>query len=60
MSKLLLPLAILIAAVSLTGCSLWGGKNKKPKSSARVYEGEAPSIRYNDKAETAGGRLNPY
>jgi hypothetical protein len=60
MSKLLLPLAILIAAASLTGCSLWN-KDKKPKSSARLYDGDtSPNIHYSDEPESAGGPINPY
>jgi len=60
MSKLLLPLAILIAAVSLTGCSLWN-KDKKPKSSAKMYEGDtSPNMHFSDEPETAGGPINPY
>lgn len=32
----------------------------KPKSSARVYAGDAPSIRFSDKPEAAGGNINAY
>jgi hypothetical protein len=59
MPKLLLRLAALAILISLTGCS-WGRK-KKPTSSAHIYEGDsAPSIRYSDKPEAAGGPLTPY
>jgi hypothetical protein len=58
MSKLLLPLAVLIAIVSLTGCSLWGKKG--PKSSATLHEGDtSPNIHFNNEPETAGGPFNP-
>ena len=56
MPKLLLPLAIAVALISLTGCS-WG--KKKPASSSHLYEGDAPSIHYYDKPEAAGGQFNP-
>jgi len=32
----------------------------KPKSSAHVYAGDAPTIRFSEKPETAGGRINTY
>jgi hypothetical protein len=58
MPKFLLPLAVLMLVVSLSsGCS-WG-KKKKPASSSRLYEGDGPSIHYNDQRETAGGAFNP-
>ena len=60
MSRLLLPLAILLVVSSLTtGCSLFGKKNKKPASSSHLYEGNAPTIHFNDKPEAAGGEFNP-
>jgi hypothetical protein len=60
MSKLLLPLTVLIAIVSLTGCSLFGKKDKKPKSSAKLYQGDSPSLYFTDEPETAGGPFNPH
>ena len=58
MSKSLLPLAVLVAVASLTtGCSLFG--KKKPASSTHLYEGNSPSIHFNDKPEAAGGEFNP-
>jgi hypothetical protein len=62
MSRFLLPLAVLMALASLTlsGCALWPwGKNKKPASSTHLYEGNSPSIHFNDKPEAAGGQFNP-
>ena len=59
MPKFLLPLVVLFALISLTGCSLWGKKDKKPASSSHLYEGNAPTIHFNDAPETAGGPLNP-
>jgi hypothetical protein len=60
MSKLLLPLAILVAAVSLTGCSLWS-KDKKTKSSSTLYEGDSsPAMRFTNEPESAGGPINSY
>jgi hypothetical protein len=43
--------------VALAGCSLF---HKKQKSSAHLYEGDAPTLRYSDKPEAAGGAVNPY
>jgi hypothetical protein len=57
MSKLLLPLVILIAAISLSGCSLFGSKDKKPESSARLYEGDSPSMHFSRERQTAGGPI---
>ena len=61
MSKLSLPLAVLAAVASLTlsGCAWPWGKNKKPASSTHLYEGNSPSIHFNDKPEAAGGQFNP-
>lgn len=58
MSKLLLPMALIAALSALAGCSMFS--SKKPKSSAHMYEGDAPTIHYSDKPEAAGGALNPY
>jgi hypothetical protein len=63
MSRFFLPLAVLMAVASLTlsGCALWpwGKKDKKPASSSHLYEGNAPSLHFNDKPEAAGGEFNP-
>jgi hypothetical protein len=56
MQKLLLPILCVATALALGACAHRG----KPKSSAHVYSGDAPTIRYSDKPETAGGRVNPY
>ncbi len=58
MSQLLLRLVLLTALGALAGCSLFS--KKKPESSARMYEGDSPSIRYNDEPESAGGPLSTY
>jgi len=57
MSKFLLPLTALLAVASFSGCSLF--HKKKPESSSHLYEGNAPSIHFNDKPEAAGGEFNP-
>ncbi len=59
MLKLILRLLLVVLFASVAGCSLWK-KDKTPKSSARVYDGDAPSIRYSDEPEAAGGPLTPY
>jgi len=59
MWKFLLRLLLVVWFASVAGCSLWK-KEKTPKSSARVYEGDAPSMRYSDEPEAAGGPLTPY
>ncbi|MEP6668759.1 MAG: hypothetical protein ABJF10_06380 [Chthoniobacter sp.] len=58
MPKFLLPLFLLMMLVALSGCSLF--HKKKPESSAHLYEGDAPTLRFNDKPESAGGAVNPY
>ncbi len=59
MSKLLLRLSLALVLCAFASCS-WG-KNKKPTSSAHIYEGDtSPTIRYTDKPEGAGGVLTPY
>jgi uncharacterized protein YceK len=57
MSMLLVRIVLLTTLGALAGCST---SSKKPKSSAHLYEGDSPSIRYSDKPESAGGALNPY
>jgi hypothetical protein len=57
MSKSLRPLLLLVILATLPGCSLF---HKKSSSSAHLYEGDAPTLRFNSKPETAGGRINPY
>jgi hypothetical protein len=58
MSKLFLPVFVLVMLVVLPGCSLF--HKKKPESSAHMYEGDAPTIHFSDKPENAGGAINTY
>jgi hypothetical protein len=58
MSKILALLSLLVALVALSGCSLF--HKKQPRSSAHLYEGDSPTLRYTDRPETAGGAVNPY
>jgi hypothetical protein len=48
-------LLLILAAVILPGCA-----HRKPKSSARMYSGDAPTINYSTKPESAGGHLHTY
>lgn len=57
MRQFLLRFTLLALVVALVGCS--SGKNKKPKSSSRLYEGDSPTIHFNNERETAGGMFNP-
>ena len=52
MSRLLLTALL---ALTLAACA-----RGKPKSTAHMYEGNAPTIKFSDKPENAGGRLNTY
>ena len=56
MKKSRLPL--LLAAAAL--CLLPACAHRQSKSSAHMYSGDAPTIKYSDKPETAGGRMNTY
>lgn len=59
MRRALTTVILLTAIAVLTpGCSIFGGK-RKPKSSARIYEGDSPSIRITEE-QSAGGKLRPY
>ncbi len=58
MPKLFLPLFCIALLLTLPGCSLF--HKKKPESSSHLYEGDAPTIRFNDKPENAGGAINTY
>lgn len=49
---------LFVFAVAVAGCH--GGTKAKPKSTARIYEGDSPNVRMNEKSESAGGRLYPY
>jgi type IV pilus biogenesis protein CpaD/CtpE len=57
MSKPLLRIFLALVVCALAGCA---GRDKQPKSSAHVYEGDAPTIHYSNEREAAGGPLNPY
>jgi hypothetical protein len=60
MRRLFPLLAVLLVLVFATaGCSLFGGSKRSPKSSARIYEGNSPTVRMTTK-EAPGGKLNPY
>ncbi|MDR3402383.1 MAG: hypothetical protein P4L99_07780 [Chthoniobacter sp.] len=58
MPKFLLPLFSLVLLVALSGCAWF--HRKKAESSAHLYEGDSPTMRFNDKPESAGGAVNPY
>jgi len=58
MPKFLLPLFLFVILATLSGCSLF--HKKQEKSTAHLYEGDAPTLRFNDKPESAGGAINPY
>jgi hypothetical protein len=48
-------LLLLLATVLLPGCA-----HRKAKSSAHMYSGDAPTIKYSNKPESAGGHLHTY
>lgn len=52
MSRFLLAALL---ALTLAACA-----RGQPKSSAHIYEGNAPTIHFSDKPENAGGRINTY
>jgi hypothetical protein len=57
MARLLPALLFLLALTFLAaGCS---SGNKKAKSSARIYEGDSPTIRMTER-QAPGGELKPY
>lgn len=53
MSKLLLPALLATAVLFALGACARG----QPKSSARIYPGDGPSIKFMDKPESAGGTI---
>lgn len=55
MPKLLLA-CLAVATLSALGACARG----KPKSSAHVYAGDAPTIKFSDKPENAGGNIHTY
>ncbi|HSI15373.1 MAG TPA: hypothetical protein VK961_25225 [Chthoniobacter sp.] len=58
MPNFLLPLLLCALLTALSGCSLF--HKGAPKSSAHIYEGDSPTIRFNDRRESAGGEVNAY
>lgn len=48
-------LLLLLATLLLPACA-----HRPSKSSAHMYSGDAPTIKYSDKPETAGGHLQTY
>ena len=60
-NMLKLPIRIVFAALliaALPGCSLFHKKNQG--SNAHLYSGDAPTIKYSDKPEAAGGEMHTY
>ena len=55
MQKLLLA-CLAVATLSALGACARG----KSKSSAHMYGGDAPTIKFSDKPESAGGNMNTY
>lgn len=55
MQKLLLALFAVATFSALGACA-----RGKPKSSAHVYAGDAPTIKFSDKPENAGGNIHTY
>lgn len=55
MQKILLACLALATLAALGACA-----RGKPKSSARMYSGDAPTIKFSDKPESAGGNMNTY
>ena len=55
-----LRLAILALATLATLSALGACARGKPKSSAHIYAGDAPTIKFSDKPESAGGNINTY
>ena len=55
MSRLLLATLALALLTALGACT-----RGKPKSTAHIYAGDAPTIKYSDRAENAGGHINTY
>jgi hypothetical protein len=54
----ILPLFLVIAVFAVTACA---HKQPKPKkSSTHIYEGDAPSIKFMDQPEAAGGPVHTY
>jgi hypothetical protein len=45
---------------SLSFALLFGGCAHKPKSSAHIYGGDSPQIKFLDEPEAAGGNIHTY
>ena len=51
----------LFAALALATLAALGACARgKPKSSAHIYAGDAPTIKFSNKPESAGGNINTY
>ena len=55
MQKFLFALTAIATLSALGACA-----RGKPKSSAHIYAGDGPTIKFSDKPESAGGRINTY
>ena len=55
MQKLMLAFLTAATLAALGACA-----RGKPKSSAHIYAGDAPTIKFSDKPESAGGNINTY
>jgi hypothetical protein len=55
MQKILLTAFTAAALFALGACT-----HGKKKSTAHIYAGDAPTIKFSDKPESAGGHLNAY
>ncbi|MEI8107729.1 MAG: hypothetical protein WCI46_07920 [Verrucomicrobiota bacterium] len=53
MPKFFLILPLLILLLSLFSCA-----HSKPKSTAKIYSGDAPTINYSQHHDSAGGSLS--
>ena len=57
--RILLSVLCLGIVASLSGCALWPGHKKQPKSSAHIYAGDAPTV-HMTRTESAGGYMSTY
>ena len=53
----ILALCFLVTVASLSSGCLW---HKKPKSETHIYGGNAPTIKFEERQERAGGALKTY
>ncbi len=56
---MLKPLLVALTTATLL-LALGACARGKPKSSARMYGGDAPTIKYSEKQETPGGYISTY